>query len=90
VYIIKIEDGKSTIVNKWRAKATNSMRLRVAFEGPEHVRFYFSTGGKFTYLGPQMSGLFLPPWDRAIRVGLLARGAKDQQVVFDSFTLKNK
>jgi hypothetical protein len=37
-----------------------------------------------------VSGNFIPPWDRAVRVGLISRGPANQQAVFNSFILKNE
>jgi hypothetical protein len=35
-----------------------------------------------------INGAFLPPWDRAPRVGLIVKGAVDQRAVFDHFEMK--
>jgi xylan 1,4-beta-xylosidase len=37
-----------------------------------------------------LNGTFLPPWDRAVRVGLVAKGVSEQVGVFDSFRLENE
>jgi xylan 1,4-beta-xylosidase len=86
----KLEEGKETIIAEKIVKATGQLRMKVDFDGAEHVTFSFSTGQKFLPIAPPVNGFFLPPWDRAIRVALLAKGDSSQQSTFDSFIMRNK
>ena len=49
----------------------------------------FSYGAKedrHTMLNQQpIDGKYLPPWDRALRVGVVAKGSADQKAVFEEF-----
>jgi xylan 1,4-beta-xylosidase len=86
----KLEEGKETIIAEKSVKPTGQLRMKIDFNGAEDVTFYYSTGQKFLLLGPVVNGFFLPPWDRAIRVALLARGDSSQQSTFDNFIMVNK
>ncbi len=56
------------------------------------LTFFYSLDGKnFQQLNvTPVDGSFLPPWDRSLRVGLIAKGDTDQKVSFDNFQLNNK
>jgi hypothetical protein len=37
-----------------------------------------------------IDGSFLPPWDRAVRAGIVAKGADGTTGVFDNFEMVNQ
>jgi hypothetical protein len=37
-----------------------------------------------------VDGSFLPPWDRAVRAGLIAKGTAGQKAVFERFEMTGK
>ena len=63
--------------------------LRLQARGGKNLLFSYSTDGKQfrTMLPSAANGSFLPPWDRALRAGLLSKGQTSQQAVFDRFDL---
>ena len=56
------------------------------------IHFYYSTDGNYFVLlnETDIDGSFLPPWDRAVRTGIVAKGEKNTSAVFDSFKLLHK
>jgi xylan 1,4-beta-xylosidase len=68
--------------------------LRITAQGGSHYRFAFSPDGRtWTELLPETeaaNGQFLPPWDRGVRVGIIAQGPTSATAVFERFELVNK
>ncbi len=54
----------------------------------DEVQFAYQQNGKNITLKTTAKGNFLPPWDRAVRVGLIAKGMGDG--VFDGFKLRSR
>jgi beta-xylosidase len=72
------------------AGANSTLHLRVQDEGGSHYAFAYSADGRsWTALGPAADGNFLPPWDRGVRVGLVAQGPSGT-ATFSRFELTNK
>jgi xylan 1,4-beta-xylosidase len=66
--------------------------LQIKVKGANNASFYFSTDGKkyFVINSTPIDINYLPPWDRAVRVGVIAHGANDKQAVFDDFRIENQ
>jgi xylan 1,4-beta-xylosidase len=92
VRVWKLEAGKETILAEKTIRPAATVQLKVKFNGPKNVTFVCSVDDKrFSTLNPApVDAFFLPPWDRAVRVGLLAKGKTDQHATFDRFVLRNK
>jgi xylan 1,4-beta-xylosidase len=89
---VKIEvmrDGKKEIVLDKSIKVKKNCYLRMMIRNNKDIIFSYSKNGKlFNILNkPQIDGGFLPPWDRAVRAGLIARGNSGSNAVFESFSL---
>ena len=71
-----------------------ALHLRVQDQGGSHYRFAFSPDGRtWTELlppGTAADGQFLPPWDRGVRVGVVAQGPASATVTFERFELRNE
>ncbi|OGX89485.1 hypothetical protein [Hymenobacter coccineus] len=71
------------------------LRLRLQARQNTHFAFAYSTDNGRTWApmagadGPTVDGAYLPPWDRGIRVGVLAQGPA-AVVDFDEFTLTSQ
>ena len=64
--------------------------LRMTAKGGDRFRFAVSGDGKkWTEVGDQLNGEYLPPWDRAVRVALTAGGARGAAAKFESFYLRS-
>ncbi len=81
-----------TILLSQKIPSVNKLYLKVVSRGARSLYFYYSLDGKVFYLlnKETIDASFLPPWDRALRVGLKAEGEKNTIAHFKSFVLKNK
>ncbi len=89
IYILKLQDNRREILNESTISNSDRVVLKVDVTNGDQLTFSFRIGnGKFQQVNTTpVSGAYLPPWDRAVRVGLTARGQNDQKVVFDNFRL---
>jgi beta-xylosidase len=87
----RVEDDKETIVEQRAKPGSAKIHLKMRVQNGKDILFSFSDDGeKFTPLNDApIDGFFLPPWDRAVRAAVVARGEKTQKAVFDDFMLKN-
>lgn len=72
-------------------KAKDKLYLRMQVKNGKDITFLYSTSGRdYKILNDEViNASFLPPWDRAIRAGLVSKGTSDKTAVFESFRLKN-
>jgi xylan 1,4-beta-xylosidase len=92
VSIVQVKRGKETELASTPVDARKKLYLRMQAREGKLFLFSYSTNGKhYTLLNKEpVNGTFLPPWDRAVRVGLVAKGASEQVGVFDNFRLENE
>lgn len=90
--VTKLEAGKETIVEERKMHPKQKLYLRVTVKDGKDIMFATSTdGAKFTNAHKEtIDGYFLPPWDSAVRVGLISKGEKTDVGIFDQFKLINK
>ncbi|MGZ5135091.1 MAG: beta-xylosidase family glycoside hydrolase, partial [Flavitalea sp.] len=91
VSLIVLENGKETSILTSTVKPKKKLFLTAEVIHNKNIHFFYSTDGK-KYKRLNESAIdcsFLPPWDRAVRVGLISRGTSDQKSVFDFFELIN-
>ena len=91
VSLFVLENGKETFSLTSTVKPKKKLYLTAEVVHNKNIHFYYSTDGK-KYKRLTESAIdcsFLPPWDRAVRVGLISKGAPDQKSVFDFFELIN-
>ena len=79
VQVIMLKDGKETILAQDTARIFNKRRLPVLImevHNGSKISFKYSQVGQFPMpLNQQpIDGSFLPPWDRAVRAGLVVKG----------------
>ena len=58
------------------------------YAGSYDLGAMFRFDGKAWQELPETSGQHLPPWDRAVRVGLTVGGVRNAEAKFDSFTME--
>lgn len=92
IVVRKMERDKETIITTKQIPASTTLYLRGGVANGKDISFFASRDGKdFTLLNEQpVDGFFLPPWDRAVRVALISKGAPRTKAVFDDFVMKNK
>jgi len=87
-------DGKTRTLAETALPTTAALRLRVQDHGGNHYRFAYSPDGRiWTELlpaGETADGSFLPPWDRGVRVGVVAQGPASATAAFERFELANE
>ena len=95
VTLKQVKNGETTILKTLtipgKAFSSNSpIKLRLIAKDNHNFTFGYSLGNKaFLTLNPEpVDGSFLPPWDRALRVGVTVLGAKDQTATFKHFSIK--
>lgn len=68
-----------------------NVHLRVVVKNNINATFMYSTNGKtFVPINKKpINCSFLPPWDRALRVGLYSNGKEQDKSVFNCFSLKS-
>ena len=90
----ELRDGKTRTLAEAALPAAPALHLRVQDQGGSHYRFAYSPDGRtWTELlpaGQTADGGYLPPWDRGVRVGVVALGPASATATFERFELLNK
>ena len=91
VRVIQVRDGTVTELAKKTFAKTAKPYLRMQVRKGKEIRFFYSKNGRsFTELTMNaIDGSYLPPWDRAIRSGIIARGEEGKTAVFDHYEMVN-
>jgi Beta-xylosidase len=80
VFLLQVRDGKIVRAEGRQIKNTGNLTLKVSVKQSKNVVFYYSVDSiPFKLLNSKaVDAGFIPPWDRAVRVGLVSIGnAKD-------------
>jgi xylan 1,4-beta-xylosidase len=90
--VSRIEGDKETYLPEKKIKPRENVYLRMKVSKGKDLVFSYSTNGKkFKVLnGKAVDGFFLPPWDRAVRIGLISKGTENQKATFEHFDVKYK
>ena len=91
IQVWKLERKKRTILATKPLDNKQSVTLKMMAKNGHLFTFAYATDGQtYESLNKQpVDGAYLPPWDRAVRVGLTAQGRSRQKAVFDDFILRN-
>jgi hypothetical protein len=92
VRLVQVKGGKAVEVASKKVAAGKSLKLRMQVKNGKEMRFWYSTSGN-NFKPMTMNGVdggYLPPWDRAVRAGLVAKGNNGTSGVFDSFEMVNQ
>ena len=88
-------EGKQRILAETALPAASkALQLRVQVREGNQYRFAYSADGK-TWTNPMANngalyGQFLPPWDRGVRVGVVAQGPTSVTAAFERFALDSQ
>ncbi|HEX8315088.1 MAG TPA: family 43 glycosylhydrolase [Flavisolibacter sp.] len=90
VQLIQVKDGKEKLLSTHLVGGNKKGRLHMQVQDGKSIRFFYSqTKGSPKALNSQpIDGSYLPPWDRALRIGIAAKGAANQKAVFADFEVK--
>ena len=86
----KVENGKRDVLAEIPVdKGSKRLTLRLSVKEGNKLSFAFAyDDGTFRSVAPEsIDQSRLPPWDRALRVGLLAMGQNQEKAVFENFIL---
>ncbi|MCW3107115.1 MAG: Beta-xylosidase [Segetibacter sp.] len=88
VRLIKLKDDTAATLASMPVVAKENIRFQMQATGGRYYTFSVAPdGGAFTTINAKpIDGLFLPPWDRGIRAGLISKG-NGKKAVFDSFQM---
>lgn len=89
LFVSVVKDGKESIIAATAIHMGNNLFLRMQVSNTTRINFCYSLDGNI-YLPinkTPLNGSFLPPWDRAIRVGIFAKGQPSEKVIYKGFEL---
>jgi beta-xylosidase len=73
----RAEKGKRRELARLDRSPASAVHVRMTATGGEHFRFAFSPDGRqWTPIGDSVDGDSLPPWDRSVRIALIATGGE--------------
>lgn len=85
--LIHMAKGKETVITEVPVSNKRKIGLQVTVTNSTELQFAVKDGNNFRNIGNIISGKQLPPWDRALRAGLIVKGDRQSKGVFDNFTL---
>ncbi len=90
IEVIQVRKGKDTVLYRTEYAPKRKLQLVMQVRNGTEVSFYVKKKDKISLLNSDpLNAGYLPPWDRGLRVGLMAKGAKSEKVVFGKFELRN-
>lgn len=90
VEVVQVKGGEETILSTQTIDKDKKGHLRMIVRNGKDISFAYSRSeSDFMELTKEpISGAYLPPWDRALRVGVIAKGAPGTKAVFDEFIVR--
>ncbi|MCE6992512.1 family 43 glycosylhydrolase [Dyadobacter sp. CY323] len=92
IRIMLIKNGAKSSLGTFPVAATGKhVFLKMNVENNTEIRFSYSLNGSdFTALNIASPDItYLPPWDRAVRAGILAKGVQGEVAVVEGFVFKS-
>ena len=94
VQIWHVKSGKQQALVQAFIEPCATLTLRLEVWGGQRYRFAYSTDGATWLPLPtetfSLNGTYLPPWDRGVRVALVAQGEEGGAAIFNNFIIRNK
>jgi len=90
IRVVQLKDGKETELDRKSVTVKNKLIFTVTVTNGKDISFLYNTGKRYEVLNNKpVDGSFLPPWDRSLRVGVIAKGHANEVATFDEFELNN-
>jgi xylan 1,4-beta-xylosidase len=91
-HLVQVKNGKEIELSQKPLLVGKQCYLQMRVKPANEASFYISTDGKkyFPIKSTPIDINYLPPWDRAVRVGVIAQGGNDEVAVFDDFKIENQ
>ncbi|UOQ71978.1 family 43 glycosylhydrolase [Hymenobacter cellulosilyticus] len=91
----QLEKGKQKTLSEAKLPTSSAVTLRLQAQNGNLFRFTWSTDGGKTWqnlpgLTAPINGTYLPPWDRGVRAGILAKGPASATAMFENFRLDSQ
>ncbi|RYF85894.1 MAG: glycoside hydrolase [Chitinophagaceae bacterium] len=92
VQLVQVKNGKETVLSSHPIQSEKLGHIQMEVRNGKDITFsYGHRENKLTVLNRQpIDGAYLPPWDRALRVGVAAKGKPTQKAVFEEFEMHNQ
>jgi beta-xylosidase len=92
IRLIQVKKGESQILVEEKIKKPSNINIRVQVKNNTQVTFTYSEEDeKFNVLNTIAADIsYLPPWDRAVRIGLVSKGPVEKAAFFKNFILVNE
>lgn len=87
IWIVSVKDSVENVIAETIAPKNATIYLQMQVRDNTHIDFLCSTNGnKFQKINSSIIQLsFTPPWDRALRVGVISKGSENEKAVFNKF-----
>lgn len=85
--LIHMAKGKESLIAQESISYKRKIGLKVTVKNSMELQFAVNDGNSFRNVGNVISGKQLPPWDRALRAGLIVKGYHQSKGIFDNFIL---
>ncbi|MDO1450485.1 family 43 glycosylhydrolase [Rhodocytophaga aerolata] len=91
IILWQVKGGKQNTLTQTSIPDSAAIQLRLVTRGGDKFQFSWSIDGTtWNQLGQEpVNGSYLPPWDRGVRVGLVAKGVPSTTAQFNWFRLTN-
>lgn len=93
ICVVQLKKGKENVIAEKAIDMPSSLILKVKVTNNTEATFMYSADGKnFKVVNDEITAdaSNLPPWDRAIRVGMISKGDAGEAALFKHFVLRNK
>jgi xylan 1,4-beta-xylosidase len=90
----RVQTGQLQCLAQLKIEPCVALTLRLECWGGQRYRFAYSTDGAtwqpLETAGFTINGTWLPPWDRGVRIALLAQSTEPAEVAFSHFAIVNQ
>jgi beta-xylosidase len=94
VQVWHLRSGKQQCLAQVFIEPCDKLTLRLEVWGGQRYRFAYSTDGAtwqpLPTEGFTLNGTYLPPWDRGVRLALVAQGEEGNVATFNNFIVRNQ
>lgn len=89
IRLIQVKKGEATVMAEAPIQQPSNITIRATVKNNTQVTFTYSADGKrVKVLNSNVADIaYLPPWDRAVRVGVVSKGSAQQAAHFKNFIL---
>ncbi|OQP56110.1 glycoside hydrolase [Niastella yeongjuensis] len=92
IRLVQVRKGETQVLAEEKIKQPSNISLKAQVKNNTQVTFMYSAdGAQFNVLNNTAADIsYLPPWDRAVRIGLVSKGPLEKAAFFKNFVLVNE